>query len=133
MKRREQALLLLRNAGQDEALLDEVIDSRNVDDEVVGFHCHQAAEKIIKALLSDLSVRSGKTRNIRSLKNLLAEHGYPLPAEFASLEAFTPFAVAFRYEDYEPELPLDRELARAQLRALRNWVEAKLQERSRGE
>ena len=87
MKRREQALLLLRNAGQDEALLDEVIDSRNVDDEVVGFHSQQG------------------------------------------LEAFTPFAVAFRYEDYEPELPLDRDQARTQLRALRNWVEAKLQER----
>jgi HEPN domain-containing protein len=51
MKRREQALLLLRKAGQDEALPDEVLASRSVDDEVIGFHCQQAAEKILKALL----------------------------------------------------------------------------------
>jgi hypothetical protein len=39
MKRREQALLLLRKAGQDEALLDEILASQSVDDEVIGFHC----------------------------------------------------------------------------------------------
>ena len=55
MKRREQALLLLRKAAQDESLPDEVLDSENVSDEVIGFHCQQAAEKMLKALLSDLS------------------------------------------------------------------------------
>ena len=39
MKQREQALLLLRKAAQDEALLDAVLDSDSVSDEVVGFHC----------------------------------------------------------------------------------------------
>ncbi len=53
MKQREQALLLLRKAAQDESLLDEVLDSVNVGDEVIGFHCQQAAEKMLKALLSD--------------------------------------------------------------------------------
>jgi hypothetical protein len=35
MKRHEQALLFLRKAAQDEALLDEVGDSANVSDEVI--------------------------------------------------------------------------------------------------
>ena len=38
MKRREQALLLLRKAAQDEALLDEVLTSDQVSDEIIGFH-----------------------------------------------------------------------------------------------
>ena len=39
IKRREQALLFLRKAAQDEALLDAVIESDKVSDEVIGFHC----------------------------------------------------------------------------------------------
>ena len=38
MKQREQALLLLKKAAQDEALLDEVLASARVSDEVIGFH-----------------------------------------------------------------------------------------------
>jgi len=47
-------LLFLRKAAQDEALLDAVIESDKVSDQVTGFHCQQAAEKMLKALLSDL-------------------------------------------------------------------------------
>ena len=46
MKLREQAPLLLRKAAQDEALLDQVLTSDQVSDEIIGFHCQQAAEKI---------------------------------------------------------------------------------------
>jgi HEPN domain-containing protein len=129
MKRREQALLLLRKAGQDEALLDEVLASQSVGDEVIGFHSQQAAEKILKALLSDLGVRFRKTHDIGWLLELIADSGCPLPAEFSGLEEFTPFAVAYRYEEYEARSSLDREQARLKLRKLRSWVEAKLQER----
>ena len=55
-KRREQALLFLRKAAQDESLLDAVLESAKVSDEVIGFHCQQAAEKMLKALLSDLGI-----------------------------------------------------------------------------
>ena len=59
MKRREQALLLLRKAAQDESLLDEVLDSENVSDEVIGFHCQQAAEKMLKRCCRIFRWRSG--------------------------------------------------------------------------
>ena len=62
MKRREQALLLLRKAAQDEALLDEVLTSDQVSDKIIGFHCQQAAEKILEALLCDAGVRFRKSR-----------------------------------------------------------------------
>jgi len=49
-------LLLLRKAAQDEALLDAVIGSGTVSDEVIGFHCQQAAEKMLKGF----AVRLGR-------------------------------------------------------------------------
>ncbi|MGO9896275.1 MAG: HEPN domain-containing protein [Bryobacteraceae bacterium] len=78
MKRREQALLLLHKAAQDEALLDQVLTSDQVSDEIIGFHCQQAAEKILKALLSDLGVRFRKTHEIGALMALAAQAGHAL-------------------------------------------------------
>ena len=52
MKQREQALLFIKKACQDEALLAEVVFSKAVSDETFGFHCQQAAEKLLKAILS---------------------------------------------------------------------------------
>ena len=129
MKQREQARLLLKKAAQDEALLDLILDSDHVSDEIVGFHCQQAAEKILKASLSDFGVRFRKTHEIGLLAHLLAQAGHPLPAEFADLDILTPFGAVYRYEDYDPELSLDRPRARAILRSLRCWVEARLAER----
>ena len=99
MKRREQALLLLRKAAQDEALLDQVLTSDQVSDEIIGFHCQQAAEKILKALLSDLGVRIRKTHEIgalmpsaRSTVTRTTTHRFPLTglrrAEFCDSYAF---------------------------------------------
>jgi hypothetical protein len=44
MKRREQVLPFLRKAAQDEALLDAIVTSDQISDEIFGFHCQQAAE-----------------------------------------------------------------------------------------
>ncbi len=43
IKRREQALLFLRKAAQDESLLDAVSESDNVSDEVIAFHSTETA------------------------------------------------------------------------------------------
>ena len=51
MKRREQALLFLRKAAQDESLLDAVLECDSVSDEVIGFHCQRTAEKMLKVRL----------------------------------------------------------------------------------
>jgi HEPN domain-containing protein len=130
MKPREQALLLLRKAAQDEALLDQVLDSDQVTDEIIGFHCQQAAEKILKALLSDVGVRFRKTHEIGALMALLAQAGHELPAQFENLDHLTPFGAIYRYEDYDAVVTLDRHAARQSLYELRVWVEAKLRERT---
>ncbi|WP_180539086.1 HEPN domain-containing protein [Nevskia soli] len=57
-------LLLLRKAAQGEALLDTVLESPNVSDEVIRFHCQQAAEKMLKAALYDLGATFHKTHEL---------------------------------------------------------------------
>ena len=130
MKRREQALLFLCKAAQDEALLDAVIDSGKVSDEVIGFHCQQAAEKMLKALLSDLGAAFHKTHELGALMDTLARSGAPLPVEFENLDELTPFGSVYRYDDYDGTESLNRIETRALLRSLRSWVEDRLHSRT---
>ena len=48
----EGTLLLLRKSAEDEALLDEVLESPRVTDAIFGFHAQQSVEKLLKAVLS---------------------------------------------------------------------------------
>ena len=99
MKQREQALLFIKKACQDEALLAEVISSKAVSDETFGFHCQQAAEKLLKAILSFYDIDFPRTHNLRFLMDLLADTGPRLPDEFSDLDTLTPYGTLFRYED----------------------------------
>lgn len=126
MRRREHALLLLKKASEDEALLDETLASRRVSDEIIGFHLQQAAEKILKALLTDAGVEFRRTHNLRVLMDLLQDNGHPLPEELATLDSWTPFATLMRYEDAPSEARLDRAAARGLLRRLRAHAESRI-------
>lgn len=130
MKRREQAMLLLGKAAQDEALLDEVLNSARISDELIGFHCQQAAEKLLKAMLSDLGVAFRKTHELGALIDLLRRTGEDFPADFQDLDMLSPFGAVYRYEDYDAGAPLDRIRVRTQLRGLRTWVEERLRGRT---
>jgi len=123
-------LLFLRKAAQDEALLDAVIESEKVSDEVIGFHCQQAAEKMLKALLSDLGAAFHKTHELGALMDSLARSGAPLPGEFENLDMLTPYGAVYRYDDYDGAESLNRAETRAMLRSLRAWVEDRLLIRS---
>ena len=130
MKQREQADLLLRKAAQDEALLDEVIGSERVSDEVIGFHRQQAAEKLLKALLSNLGVPFRKTHELGALLEVVARSGVEVPTEFADLDTLTPFSALYRYDDFDAGESFDRQHSRTLLRSLRGWVESCLGDRS---
>jgi len=133
MKRREQALLLLEKAAQDERLLDEVLGSQRVSDEIIGFHCQQAAEKLLKAMLSELGVAYRKTHDVGLLMYLLEQNGCRLPAELADLDALTPYGTIYRYDALESGVSLDRATVRGKLKDLRNWVEKQLRARTPNE
>ena len=122
-------MLFLRKAAQDEALLDAVIESDKVSDEIIGFHC-QAAEKMLKALLSDLGTAFRKTHELGALMDALARSGAPLPGEFENLDVLTPFGAVYRYDDYDGGESLNRAETLTLLRALRAWVEDRLYSRT---
>ena len=111
-------------------MLDAVIASDKVSDEVIGFHCQQAAEKMLKALLSDLGAAFHKTHELGALMDTLARSGAPLPREFENLDVLTPFGAVYRYDDYDGTESLNRAETRALLRALRSWVEGRLRSRT---
>ena len=129
MKRREQALLFLKKAAEDEALLDEVLSSRRISDDIVGFHCQQAAEKLLKALLSELGIRFRKTHDVRELMDLLEDAGCHIPESLLDLDTLTPYGTLFRYEAIPSEATFDRKGCRSMVRSLRAWVENELKRR----
>ncbi len=95
----DQAQLLLRKAAQDLAVLDKLIDDPSIDDETLGFHAQQAAEKAIKALLALAECDYPRSHNIGLLLDLLNSNGLALPSNADALAALTPFGTVFRYDD----------------------------------
>jgi HEPN domain-containing protein len=124
----DATLLLLRKAAEDEALLDEVLDSPRVTDAIFGFHAQQATEKLLKAVLSDAGVLYPLTHRLAQLIDLIRDNGIGFPAEFDALNLLTPFAVEFRYDSVpeEDEEALDRRATRDLIVQLRTWVEERV-------
>ena len=128
MSRREQCHMLLRKAAADEFLIDKILEDADIADELVGFHCQQAAEKLLKARLVDLDVNYPKTHNLQTLVELLEYHRRNLPEGLADLDLLTPYATIYRYEDPPRVEALDRHTAREFIRQLRAWVESDLEQ-----
>jgi len=126
MRQHEQALLFVRKAAEDEALLAEVVDRERISNEIFGFHAQQASEKLLKALLSEFTVHFPRTHNLRLLMDLLADAGHPLPPSLADLDLLTAYGTLFRYEDIPVETKLDRKAALAMVRELRTVAEKKI-------
>jgi hypothetical protein len=108
MTRSDQARLLQSKATQDLAVLDKLLDDPAIDDETLGYHDQQAAEKLIKALLALNEHDYPRSHNIGLLLDLLASHGIPLPERMDALQALTPFGTVFRYDDLPLEDTPDR-------------------------
>ena len=123
MRQHEQALLLAKKAAEDTALLGEILSSRNVSDEIFGFHCQQACEKLLKAFLSHVGITYPRTHNLRLLMDLLSDGGYGLPNEYIELDILTPYGTLFRYEDIPSEVELSRETLFNLIQSLHAFVE----------
>ena len=94
------ARMLLEAAGRDlEALL--LMGDRG-SDEVFGFHVQQAVEKCLKAWIAVLGETYPLTHDIAALLDLLADRGVDVDSQ-RQLAAYTPYAVAFRYEGVDPD------------------------------
>jgi hypothetical protein len=89
-----QAQILLIKAAEDEASLH----LEGIPESILGFHAQQAVEKLIKALLSELSVPFELTHNLGRLQIALEAAGETLPATPLLLSELNDFAVVYRYD-----------------------------------
>ena len=110
---------------------DLVILRKNAPDpeiatEVLGFHCQQAVEKYIKAVLATRGVEFRKIHDIKALVDLAADAATQVPSG-DELEALTPFAVEFRYHTLpRGSSPIGRERMVALAVEVRNWADGEV-------
>jgi len=128
MKQHDLALRLLAKAAQNEVAIDRLIDDASVPDEIVGFHCQQAAEKLLKAVLAEIGADVRKTHDLAYLADMLTAAGHPFLNSGPSLTALNPYAVELRYDMFDdtPGGGLDREATRVLLSELRAWAESEI-------
>ncbi len=122
MKQLEQARIFLSKAREDEQAVS-ILLTANAAPAILGFHSQQAAEKLLKALLSTHSVFFRHTHNLAVLIEALNQAGHPLPETFQPIEKLTPFAVEFRYDLFEAHSDFDGPATLALIRSLREYVE----------
>jgi len=119
--------VLLRKAKQDELAVEKLIDDRDIEDDLLGFHAQQAAEKMLKALLAARAVDYPKTHNLRVLVELLSAEGIRLPEKLAEIDRLTQFGTTFRYDSISIADGRDRMIWLGWIRDLRAFVEPMLQ------
>ncbi len=85
-------------------MAEEAADNLRIR-EIVGFHCQQAAEKYLKALLTRRQIEFPKTHDIKMLLQLA---GDPVANSLGEAKWLTPFGVEIRYPgDTSEMLPGD--------------------------
>jgi HEPN domain-containing protein len=103
---RDLAEQLLGVARDDDAAARTLREAESPDS-IVGFHCQQAVEKALKAVLAARSVDFPFTHDIGLLIQLCEDAGAPLPEVLADVDRLTPFAVHMRYGAiFGPDLDL---------------------------
>jgi HEPN domain-containing protein len=92
--------------------------------DIVCFHCQQAVEKYLKALLQELSISFSKTHDLEQLLDLVLPRAPTLNPLRRRVDALTNFAVEYRY-------PIVRATTRQMQAALRTMERARTELRAR--
>lgn len=80
--------------------------------DTAAYHCHQTAEKAIKALLTAVALPFPKTHDLTALVELAAESDADASKWEETAIILTPYATLYRYPDAFPE-PGDDDLLEA--------------------
>jgi HEPN domain-containing protein len=118
----EMAALFLRKARQDLVAAETLSVTPGVSDEIVGFHCQQAAEKLLKAWLTRRARPFPRTHNLLTLLELVETAGGTPPPDVQEIDTLTPYGVFLRYDELETGAVLERERALELVRGLEEWV-----------
>ncbi|MFA6291540.1 MAG: HEPN domain-containing protein [Victivallales bacterium] len=122
----ELACLFIRKGVQDEDAVSALLENRDIADEIVGFHCQQAAEKYMKAVLVSRKIEFRKTHDLEELLQLIEDNGIGKPEKSEDLGELEPFAVAFRYDFLDEPSLFDRRKALEIVRRVRAWAEIQI-------
>lgn len=127
------ARLLVRKAESDLAAVRRTITSEGPYDTGL-FHCQQAVEKYLKALLAVHNIIYPKIHDVTVLAELAEPFCPALSTVSFSLAEFNPFAVTIRYDDLDLDndlsLPLLHEML-AKVEQVRTFIRADLPEEVR--
>ena len=96
----------IAKADGDYAAAGQLLKSPGQVREIIAFHCQQASEKYLKALMVRLAVEFPKTHDIGLLLELLAAAMPDFASALSDVKALTPYGVEVRYPgDFPDVLP----------------------------
>ncbi len=98
----EEALPWLAKADSDLRTAQAALALDPPETEIAGFHCQQAVEKCLKALLVANDVDPPRVHDLEVLLEMCTDQGHDLTALRTAILDLSPFAVQFRYPTEEP-------------------------------
>jgi HEPN domain-containing protein len=119
---------LLSHARDDEMAARELLKSDAISDAIVGFHCQQAIEKALKAMLAMSAVDFPFTHDLGALIVLCERAGTPVPAELEDVDRLTPYGARLRYGAPDPGT-VDRRTAQRWAAAAVAWATTQVEPR----
>jgi len=96
-----------RKADADIAVADHLLSEEPAFPNAVTFHCQQAAEKYLKALLTWWDIEFPKTHVLARLIALIETRDAALAEELLDAVALTPYGVELRYPGDRPDATAD--------------------------
>jgi HEPN domain-containing protein len=99
--------VVVARAEEDLAACRILADQESQVRAAIGFHAQQAAEKLLKAVLTWHQVEFPKTHDLTALLDLVAGCDDKLAAALADLDELTQYAVMTRYPGDYPELTFE--------------------------
>ena len=117
----------LSKADDDLGLAEHLLGESSLYPNAITFHCQQAAEKYLKALLVWRETAFPKTHDIKALLNLLAVSDAALVASLQEAIVLTSYGVEIRYPGDRPDATPENaheavELARKVQKAVLNTL-----------
>jgi HEPN domain-containing protein len=97
----------LDKANADMALAEHLLSDETAFPNAIAFHCQQAAEKYLKALLTWWGTEFPKTHELARLIKLVETHDTELAASMFNVTVLTPYGVELRYPGDRPNATQD--------------------------
>ena len=94
-------------ANADMALAEHLLSDETAFPSAIAFHCQQAAEKYLKALLAWRDVEFPKTHELANLIKLIETNDAKLAASLLDVIVLTPYGVELRHPGDRPDATPD--------------------------